>query len=71
MHWLYAFSYKRIVYEKKNVKFISVFGLYAVGYNQNYKLRKYRVKKNNNKRIKYIWIDFYVPQKWQNYISAP
>jgi hypothetical protein len=27
------------------VKFISVFGLYAVGYNQNYKLRKYRVKK--------------------------
>jgi hypothetical protein len=47
---------------KKNVTFISMFGLYAVGYNQNSKLRKYTVKKNN-KRMKNIVIDFYVPQK--------
>jgi len=37
------------------VKFISVFGLYPVGYNQNYKLRKYRVKRDREReRMKYI-----------------
>jgi hypothetical protein len=46
MHWLFAFSYKKIVYGKNMWSLLSVFGLYAVGNNQNYKLRKYREQKN-------------------------